>query len=281
MLNAAIKECPVFGGKVKSFDAAKVVGMKGVKKVVQVGDTGVAVVADTWWRAREALKTLPIVWDEGTNASQSSATIADLLKKGLTASATNGSRQNGDALRAIEEATKKVDAVYSTPFLAHATMEPMNCTVKLSADKAEAWVPTQNLEASLAALSEASGVPLAKCEVYRHDLGGGFGRRGGTQDYVHQAVEIAKEFPNVPIKLIWSREEDQAHDFYRPISQCKLSAGLDADGNLMGLHVRVSGQSINTMLNPRALLMARTFASCKAITPSPATRSSATPCRTC
>jgi isoquinoline 1-oxidoreductase subunit beta len=130
----------------------------------------------------------------------------------------------------------------------------MNCTVKLSADKAEAWVPTQNLEASLAALSEASGVPLAKCEVYRHDLGGGFSRRGGTQDYVHQAVEIAKEFPNVPIKLIWSREEDQAHDFYRPISQCKLSAGLDADGNLMGLHVRVSGQSINAMLNPRGIV---------------------------
>jgi isoquinoline 1-oxidoreductase beta subunit len=228
--------------------------MPGVKKVVKVKDTAVAVVADTWWRARKALEALPIVWDEGPNASRSSATIADLLKEGLTATATNGARQNGDALKAIEEATKKVDAVYSTPFLAHATMEVMNCTVKLSADKAEAWVPTQNLEASLAALSEASGVPLAKCEVYRHDLGGGFGRRGGTQDYVHQAVEIAKEFPTVPIKLIWSREEDQAHDFYRPISQCKLSAGLDAEGNLIGLHVRVSGQSINAMLNPRGIV---------------------------
>ena len=254
MLNAAIKDCPVFGGKLKSYDESKIAGMPGVKKVVKVKDTAVAVVADTWWRARKALEALPIVWDEGPNASRSSATIADLLKEGLTATATNGARQNGDALKAIEEATKKVDAVYSTPFLAHATMEVMNCTVKLSADKAEAWVPTQNLEASLAALSEASGVPLAKCEVYRHDLGGGFGRRGGTQDYVHQAVEIAKEFPNVPIKLIWSREEDQAHDFYRPISQCKLSAGLDADGKLMGLHVRVSGQSINAMLNPRGIV---------------------------
>ena len=254
MLNAAIKDCPVFGGKLKSYDESKIAGMPGVKKVVKVKDTAVAVVADTWWRARKALEALPIVWDEGPNASRSSATIADLLKEGLTAADTNGARQNGDALKAIEEATKKVDAVYSTPFLAHATMEVMNCTVKLSADKAEAWVPTQNLEASLAALSEASGVPLAKCEVYRHDLGGGFGRRGGTQDYVHQAVEIAKEFPNVPIKLIWSREEDQAHDFYRPISQCKLSAGLDADGNLMGLHVRVSGQSINAMLNPRGIV---------------------------
>ena len=254
MLNAAIKDCPVFGGKLKSYDESKIAGMPGVKKVVKVKDTAVAVVADTWWRARKALEALPIVWDEGPNASQSSVTIADMLKEGLAATATNGERQHGDALKAIGEATKKVDAVYSTPFLSHATMEVMNCTVKLSADKAEAWVPSQNLEASLAALSEASGVPLAKCEVYRHDLGGGFGRRGGTQDYVHQAVEIAKEFPNVPIKLIWSREEDQAHDFYRPISQCKLSAGLDADGNLMGLHVRVSGQSINAMLNPRGIV---------------------------
>jgi isoquinoline 1-oxidoreductase beta subunit len=254
MLNAAIKDCPVFGGKLKSYDESKIAGMPGVKKVVKVKDTAVAVVADTWWRARKALEALPIVWDEGPNASLSSVTIADMLKEGLTATATNGERQHGDALKAIGEATKKVDAVYSTPFLSHATMEVMNCTVKLSADKAEAWVPSQNLEASLAALSEASGVPLAKCEVYRHDLGGGFGRRGGTQDYVHQAVEIAKEFPNVPIKLIWSREEDQAHDFYRPISQCKLSAGLDADGNLMGLHVRVSGQSINAMLNPRGIV---------------------------
>src|SRR5258708_35589082 len=168
-----------------------------------------------------------------------------MLRAGLDAAATNGDRQNGDALKAIGEAAKKLDAVYATPFLAHATMEVMNCTVKLSADKAEAWVPTQNLEASLAALSEASGVPLDKCQVHRHDLGGGFGRRGGTQDYVHQAVEIAKQFPDVPVKMIWSREEDQAHDFYRPISQCELSAGLDAGGTLPALHVPLSAPSIH------------------------------------
>jgi isoquinoline 1-oxidoreductase beta subunit len=133
-------------------------------------------------------------------------------------------------------------------------MEMMNATVKLSAGKAELWVATQNAEASLAALSEASGVPLANCEVHRHDLGGGFGRRGGTQDYVHQAVAIAKEFPDTPIKLIWSREEDQAHDFYRPISQCRLTAGLDEKGNLTALHVRVSGQSINATLNPAGIV---------------------------
>jgi isoquinoline 1-oxidoreductase beta subunit len=254
MLCAAVKDCPVFGGKLASYDESKIAGMPGVKKVVRVKDTAVAVVADTWWRAKKALDALPVVWDEGENASKSSATIADLLKDGLNATATNGDRKNGDVLKAISEAPKKVEAVYATPFLAHATMEVMNCTVKLSGDRADAWVPTQNLEASLAALSEASGIPLDKCEIHRHDLGGGFGRRGGTQDYVHQAVEIAKAFPDTPIKLIWTREEDQAHDFYRPISQCRLQAGLDDSGNLVGLHVRVSGQSINAMLNPKGIV---------------------------
>src|SRR5262249_21370641 len=133
----------------------------------------------------------------------------------------------------------------------------MKGSVKGAGDRAEAWVPSQNFEASLAALSEASGVPLAKCDVHRVDLGGGFGRRGGTQDYVHQAAAIAKEFPDVPVKLIWSREEDQAHDFYRPISQCALTAGLDAAGNLIGLHMRVSGQSINATLNPAGIVNGR------------------------
>jgi isoquinoline 1-oxidoreductase beta subunit len=238
---------------VKSFDEAKIAKMPGFKKVVRVKDTAVAVVADTWWRAKVALDALPIVWDEGENAKVSSATIAEHLKEGFTATTDNGSWGKGDAAKAIEGAAKKVEAVYSTPFLAHATMEPMNATVKLSPDKAEVWVPTQNMEASLAALSEASGIPLAKCEVYRNDLGGGFGRRGGTQDYVHQAVAIAKEFPGVPVKMIWSREEDMTHDFYRPISQFKGTAGLDAQGNLIGLHLRISGQSINAFSNPAAI----------------------------
>jgi isoquinoline 1-oxidoreductase beta subunit len=253
MLNAAIKDCPVYGGKLKSYDETKIAKMPGVKKVVKVKDSAVAVVADTWWRAKTALDALPIVWDEGAGAQASSATIAESLKEGLSAATTNGDRKNGDALKAIEGAAKKVEAVYSTPFLSHACMEVMNATVKLSADRAEVWVATQHAEASLAALSEASGVPIGQCEVHRHDLGGGFGRRGGTQDYVHQAVAIAKEFPGTPVKLIWSREEDQAHDFYRPISQCKLAAGLDADGNLVGLHVRVSGQSINAWLTPNRI----------------------------
>ncbi len=253
MLCAAIKDCPVFGGTVKSYDESKIAGRPGVRRVVKVKDTAVAVVADTWWRAKSALDALPIEWDDAGNAAKSSATIAELLADGLAATATNGDRRNGDAPAAIAGAAKKVEAVYRTPFLAHATMEPMNCTAKVSADKAEVWVATQNSEASLAALSEASGLPLAQCEVYRHDLGGGFGRRGGAQDYVRQAVAIAKEFPGIPVKMIWSREEDMAHDFYRPISQCRMSAGLDAAGNLTGLHVRVSGQSINAFSNQAAI----------------------------
>jgi isoquinoline 1-oxidoreductase beta subunit len=130
----------------------------------------------------------------------------------------------------------------------------MNCTVRLTAERGEAWVPTQNAEASHAALSEASGLPLAQCEVYRHDPGGGFGRRGGAQDYVRQAVAIARQFPGVPVKMIWSREEDMTHDFYRPVSMCRLAAGLDADGRLVGLHVRVAGQSINAFVSPQTVV---------------------------
>ena len=227
--------------------------MPGVRAVVKVSDAAVAVVADTWWRAKTALEALPIVWNEGPGAAANDATIAEHLREGLTAAVTNGERSNGDALKAIAGAAKTVEAVYGTPFLAHACMEMMNCTARVSADSAEVWVATQNAEASLAALSAASGLPLGKCEVHKHDLGGGFGRRGGTQDYVHEAVAIAKRFPDTPVKLIWSREEDLAHDFFRPISQCRLTAGLDAAGNLVGLHIRVSGQSINASLNPTAI----------------------------
>jgi isoquinoline 1-oxidoreductase subunit beta len=262
MLCAAIKDCPVFGGKLVSFDADAVKSMRGVKGVVRVNATTVAVVADTWWRAKTALDKLPIVWDEGPYAQVNSASIAAHLADGLAAEVDLGSvagRVEGDALGAIAKAAKRVDATYTSPFLSHAPMEPMNATVKLSAGadgkiaRAECWVPTQNGEASHAALAEAAGIPLAQCEIYKMDLGGGFGRRGGTQDYVHQATAIAKQFMGTPVKLLWSREEDQAHDFYRPISQAKMSAGLDEQGNLTALHVRISGQSINALLNPLAI----------------------------
>jgi isoquinoline 1-oxidoreductase beta subunit len=250
MLNAAIKDCPVFGGKVTSYDEAKVASMPGVRHVVRVGDTAVAVVADTWWQAKKALDVLPIVWDEGPNASVSSADIAERLKEGLDATEAAIGQKIGDAPGAIASAAKRIEAVYASPYLNHAPMEPMNATAKVTADSCEVWVPTQNGEAALAAAAEASGLPASKCEVYKLHLGGGFGRRGAFQDYVKQAVLIAKQVQGVPVKMIWSREEDMLHGFYRPVQQCKLQAGLDEKGNLVGLHMRLSGPSIINQLFP-------------------------------
>ncbi|GMO31011.1 xanthine dehydrogenase family protein molybdopterin-binding subunit [Bradyrhizobium sp. TM233] len=253
MLNAAIKDCPVFGGKLKSFDEAKIAGMKGVKKVIKVGDTAVAVVADTWWHAKTALDALPIVWDEGDNAKVSSETIAKWLAEGLDNNqpAYVGNK-NGDAKAAIASAAKKVEAVYSYPYQNHATMEPMNATALYTSDKCEVWCGTQNGEAAFAAVLEASGLPADKCDVHKVMLGGGFGRRGQT-DYVRQAVMIAKEMPGTPVKLLWSREEDMAHGRYHPITQCKMTGAFDADNNLVALHYRLSGQSILFSLRPEAL----------------------------
>ncbi len=253
MLNAAIKDCPVFGGKVKSYEAAKVSGMPGVRHVVKVGDSAVAVVADTWWQAKTALDALPIVWDEGENAKVSSASIAAMLKEGLDADQAFVANQNGDVKAAIAGAAKKIEAVYAYPFQNHAPMEPMNATAKYTPDRCEVWVPTQNGEAAFAATLAASGLPADKCEVYKINLGGGFGRRGAFHDYVTQAVLIAKQMPGTPVKLLWTREEDMQHGRYHPVMQCKLVGAFDAGNNLTGLHMRLSGQSILTAVRPEAL----------------------------
>jgi isoquinoline 1-oxidoreductase beta subunit len=253
MLNAAIKDCPVFGGKVRSFDAAAIAKRPGVKKVVQVGDSAVAVVADTWWRAKSALDALPIVWDEGPNAKASSADVAQMLKAGLDAPDAVVGNSNGDAKAALASAARRIEAVYSFPHQNHATMEPMNATARWTPERCEVWTPTQNGEAALAAASEAAGLPARQCEVYKIHLGGGFGRRGAVHDWVRQAVEIAKQMPGTPIKLLWSREEDMLHGRYHPITQCKLQAGLDAQGNVTALHMRISGQSILAGINPQGI----------------------------
>src|SRR5712691_11770632 len=253
MLTAAIRDCPVAGGKVKSFDAAKVEVMRGVKKVVPVGDTGVAVVADNFWNAKTALAALPIVWDEGPNAKVSSATIADMLKEGLDAEQAFVGNTAGDAKAALAGAAKLVEAVYSYPYQSHAPMEPMNATALYTPEKCEVWCPTQNTEAILAAVVEVSGLPVAKCDVYKTLLGGGFGRRGAFTDYARQAVQIAKEMPGTWVKLLWTREEDTTHGFYHPITQCKLRGGLDAAGKLVGWQMRVSGQSILAAVFPQNL----------------------------
>jgi len=253
MLCAAVMQCPVFGGKLIRFDERAIAARRGVKGVVKINESTLAVVADQWWRAKSALAALPMEWDWGPNAQVSSQSIAESLREGLSAEGDFWQRKEGDAPAAIAASAKQLEAIYSSPFLAHATMEPMNCTVLIEGGRAQAWVPTQNAEASIAALSEATGFPLGQCDVQKMDLGGGFGRRGGTQDYIHQAVAVAQKFPGQPIKLIWSREEDMGHDFYRPTSMAKLSAGLDSNGNLTGFHVRVSGPSINAYLTPAAI----------------------------
>jgi isoquinoline 1-oxidoreductase beta subunit len=254
MLTATIKDCPVFGGKVKSFDADKVKGMPGVKHVVQVGASAVAVVANTFWEAKTALDALPIVWDEGPNKSVSSATIAAMCTEGLGAEQAFVNNKNGDAKAALAGAAKKIEAVYAYPFQNHAPMEPMNATAKYTPDRCEVWVPTQNGEAAFAATLAASGLPADKCEVYKINLGGGFGRRGAFHDYVTQAVLIAKQIPDTPIKLLWTREEDMLHGKYHPVMHGKLTAGFDANNNLTALHMRLAGQSILAAVFPQNLV---------------------------
>ncbi len=249
MLNAAIKDCPVFGGKVKSFDAAAIASKPGVKKVVKVGDTAVAVVADTWWRAQAALNALPIEWDMGEHEKQSSAEFAKVMRAALDAPEAAMGNQNGDIKTALAGAAKKIEAIYSYPHQNHACMETMNATARYTPQRCEVWAPTQNGEAALSATAEAAGLTQAQCDVYKIHLGGGFGRRGMT-DYVRQAVAIAKEMPGVPIKLIYSREEDMLHGKFHPTSQCKMTAGLDAQGNITALHMRIAGQSILSQVAP-------------------------------
>jgi isoquinoline 1-oxidoreductase subunit beta len=252
MLYAAVSACPVFGGKLKSYDEAKVSDMPGVKRVVKVNDTAVAVVADSWWRAKKALEALPVTWDEGDNAKVTSASIAQFLKEGLDADQAFVGNQSGDVKSALAGAAKVVEAAYSYPYQNHAPMEPMNATALYTADRCEVWCSTQNGEAALAATAEASGLPVASCDVHKTFLGGGFGRRGQT-DFIRQAVAIAKQMPGTPVKLLWSREEDMTHCFYHPITQCKLTAGFDANKNLIALHMRISGQSILATVFPSRL----------------------------
>ncbi len=251
LLNAAISACPVFGGKVKGYNTAAVEKLPGVKKVLQVGDNAVAVVADTWWHAKKALDALPVEWDLGPHAGVQQADFNAVLKAGLDASDAVVGNSNGDVKAALAGAARKIEAVYAYPHQNHATMEPMTATAKWTPDRCEVWTPTQNGEASLAATAAAAGLPATQCEVYKIDLGGGFGRRGAVQDWITQAVLIAKQMPGTPVKLLWSREEDMTQGRYHPITQAKLTAGLDAQGNITGLHMRISGQSILASVAPQ------------------------------
>jgi isoquinoline 1-oxidoreductase beta subunit len=253
MLNAAIIDCPVFGGKVRSVDDTAARAMPGVKRVVRVEESAVAVVADTWWHAKKAVEALKIDWDFGPNADASSASFAEVLKAGLDVDDAVVGNSSGDARAALAAAPRRIEAVYSYPHQNHATMETMNAVARYTPERCEVWAPTQNGEAALAATAEASGLPIGQCDVYKQLLGGGFGRRG-MSDYVRQAVFIAKAMPGTPIKLIWSREEDMQHGRYHPVTQCKLRAGVDAEGNITAFHMRISGQSILAAVAPQNIV---------------------------
>jgi len=237
MLIASVERSPVFGGRVKSFDATRTKAMPGVRHVVQLESTpwtgtgawgvgtesGVAVVADTYWQAVEGRRALQITWDEGANA-----TLGDIPGKlaSLANQAGVSARKDGDAAAALAGAAKQIDAVYTVPFLHHATMEPMNCTAHVRADGCDVWAPTQNQTRAQQVAAEAAGLPIDKVRIHTTLLGGGFGRRLES-DFVAEAVRISRSV-KAPIKVIWSREDDTKHGFYRPATYNRLVAGLDA-----------------------------------------------------
>jgi isoquinoline 1-oxidoreductase beta subunit len=248
MLYAAIVQCPVFQGTLKSIDENSIAGLKGVRGVVRMPDA-VAVVADSWWRAKCAAQTLKVNWGDNGNSRVSDATIAQLVRGGLDAPTGQIGRADGDAAAVLAGAARRVEADYVVPFLAHATMEPQNCTALVKPDGVEVWVPTQDPATALATAAIAAGVPNDKVTVHRMMLGGGFGRRAPIQEYVRQAVVIAKQFEQ-PVKLVWSREEDIAHDLYRPYGMARLVAGLDAEGMPSAWRIRLAGPSFVASLVP-------------------------------
>jgi isoquinoline 1-oxidoreductase subunit beta len=241
MLYAAIRQCPVYGGTLKSFDEHAVGGMKGVHRVVRLTD-GVAVIADSWWRAKRAVEALPVIWDDRGNGRLSSAEIAAFVRGGLDDEESAIGRNDGDVHTALARAAKRIEADYAVPFLAHATMEPQTCTAHVKPDIVEIWVPSQDTTTALATAAIAAGVTNDKVVVHPMLLGGGFGRRGSIQEYVGQAVLIAKEV-DAPVKLLWTREEDVRHDFYRPFGMARLVAGLDRDGTPLAWSIRLAGPS--------------------------------------
>ena len=249
MVYAAIAQSPVFGGRLKKVDAKKIAGRRGVLKVLELGGF-VAVVADNWWRAREALRELPIEWDAGPHAGQSSVELTALLRAALDdPSNAVVARSSGDVDAAAKVAAGTLEAEYYTPYLAHATLEPQTCTALARDGRVDVWTSTQNAEATHAAAARVAEAPLENVYVHRAQVGGGFGRRG-AQDYTRQGVAIARAMEGTPVKLLWTREEDMQHDYYRPASLVRLRAALDAAGKPVSWHARVAAPSITaTLLN--------------------------------
>jgi isoquinoline 1-oxidoreductase beta subunit len=246
MLYASLERCPVFGGKVASFDATKAKAVPGVKDVVQISN-GVAVLADNTWSAAEGRKALTIQWDEGSRANTSSASLRQMFMD-LTAKPGAVARNTGDADMAMAGAAKKLEAVYEAPYLSHAPMEPLNCVAHVTADRCEVWSGTQIQSVAQQTVAQITKLPANKIDIHTLYLGGGFGRRGGA-DFVGEAVEIAKAVTGTPVKLTWTREDDLQHDTYRPASYTTFATGLDADGWPIALTGRVACPSFGGLRN--------------------------------
>ncbi len=247
MLYASLERCPVFGGKVASFDATKAKLVPGVKQVVEISN-GVAVVADNTWSAMEGRKALTIQWDEGSRANTSTDSLRKMFAELATKPGANA-RKVGDAEAALASAPKKIEAVYEAPYLSHAPMEPLNCVAHVRADGGcDIWAGTQIQSVARMTAAGILKVPQEKVEVHTQYLGGGFGRRGGA-DFIGEAVEIAKAVPDTPVKLTWTREDDLQHDTYRPASYVKFAAGLDAQGMPVALTASVVCPSFGGIQN--------------------------------
>jgi isoquinoline 1-oxidoreductase beta subunit len=237
---ATVAACPVFGGKLASVDDTRAKAIAGVRQVVRLDDA-VAVVADHMWAAKQGLAALDIRWDEGPNAKLSTA---DIVRQLAAAAERSGvvARSVGDVAAAMARAAQKVAAVYEVPFLAHATMEPVNCTVEVRPDGCDLWLGTQVPTFAQTAAAKVTGLPRDKVQVHNHLLGGGFGRRLEV-DFIIRAVQIAKQVAG-PVKVVWTREEDIQHDMYRPYYYDRIAAGLDEHGRPIAWTHRVAGSSI-------------------------------------
>jgi isoquinoline 1-oxidoreductase beta subunit len=238
---ALVARAPVFGGKVRSFDATKAKAVKGVEQVVQV-PSGVAVVANNFWSAKLGRDALTVEWDDGdaVDSEKLWASYRELSQK----PGDEAAKPKGDVDAALATAVKKVEAVYEAPYLAHATMEPLNCTVKPSGDSCEIWVGTQFQQIDQASAAKILGIPVEKVTLHTPFLGGGFGRRGSPRsDFVSEAAYVAKA-AGVPVKTVWTREDDLHGGFYRPAFLHRVEAGIDAQGNIVGWKHTAVGQSI-------------------------------------
>jgi isoquinoline 1-oxidoreductase subunit beta len=249
LLTAVVARCPVFGGKLKKFDATKAKSIAGVRQVLAI-QSGVAVVADSFWAAKQGRDALVLEWDEGANAKQNSAGIRTQLEQALKTPGT-GARHDGDTTKAFKAATKRIEAVYEVPYLAHACMEPMNCTALVKPDSCELWVPTQGQTGAQLVASKITGLPPEKVKVNTTFLGGGFGRRS-EQDFVSEAVQLAKA-TGAPVKLVWTREDDMQHDYYRPATLNRLSAALDKQGKPIAWRHEMAGASIFARVFPNSI----------------------------